>query len=61
LRTNTRFAITPPSSRVELIVTNLDFQIRSLPTVIAFRDGEPVSKFIGALPETHIRDFIGTV
>ncbi|OBZ75763.1 Thioredoxin Y, chloroplastic [Grifola frondosa] len=37
------------------------YQIRSLPTVIAFRDGQPVSKFMGALPEPSVRNFLAQV
>lgn len=33
-------------------------QIRSLPTVIAFKDGEPVSQFMGAMPEQSVRNFL---
>ncbi|ETW86304.1 thioredoxin-like protein, partial [Heterobasidion irregulare TC 32-1] len=33
-------------------------KIRSLPTVVAFKDGQPVSQFIGALPEAQVRKFI---
>lgn len=34
------------------------FGIRSIPCVIAFRDGKPVSQFLGALPESQVRAFI---
>jgi len=37
------------------------FNIRSLPTVIAFVDGEPVSQFMGAMPEQSVRNFINTL
>jgi len=37
------------------------FQIRSLPTVIAFRDGKPISQFMGALPETGVMNFLKSV
>jgi len=37
------------------------YGIRSLPTVIAFRDGQPVTKFMGALPEASVRKFLETV
>jgi putative thioredoxin len=34
------------------------FGIRSIPDVMAFRDGRPVSHFLGALPESQVRAFI---
>jgi putative thioredoxin len=34
------------------------FRVQSIPTVIAFRDGQPVSQFMGAVPEAQIRQFI---
>jgi len=34
------------------------FKIRAFPTVIAFRDGEPVDQFVGALNEPAVRDFL---
>ena len=34
------------------------YQIRSLPTVKLFRNGEVMDEFMGALPENAIRDFI---
>ena len=33
-------------------------QVRALPTVIAFRDGEPVAKFVGAIPEAKVAEFL---
>lgn len=30
------------------------FGIRSIPTLIIFKDGQPVDKIIGALPKSHI-------
>lgn len=33
-------------------------QIRSLPTVMAFKDGKPVHQFIGALSEGDIKKFL---
>ena len=35
------------------------FGIKSIPTVIAFRDGKPVAQFSGALPEDAVREFLG--
>lgn len=34
------------------------FQVRSIPTVKAFVDGQPVDEFTGALPEAQLRAFI---
>jgi putative thioredoxin len=34
------------------------FGIRSLPTVQLFKDGRPVDQFMGALPESEIREFL---
>ncbi|MHA1544787.1 MAG: thioredoxin [Alphaproteobacteria bacterium] len=33
-------------------------RIQSLPTVMAFKDGQPVDSFTGALPESEIKNFI---
>ena len=35
------------------------FGIRSIPTVIAFKNGEPVGQFSGAIPEDAVREFLG--
>lgn len=35
------------------------FGIRSVPTVILVREGQPVDGFAGALPEAEIREFLG--
>jgi putative thioredoxin len=34
------------------------FRVQSIPTVIAFKDGRPVSQFSGAIPEDAVRQFI---
>jgi len=35
----------------------MDYQIDSLPTVIAFRDGKPILDFVGVLPESELQMF----
>src|SRR5690606_38246125 len=52
--------------KVKLVKMNIDehpaiagqLGIQSIPAVIAFRDGQPVDGFMGAVPESQIRDFI---
>src|SRR5581483_11779552 len=34
------------------------FRIQSIPAVFAFRDGRPVDGFVGALPESQLKQFI---
>ena len=34
-------------------------RIQSIPAVYAFRDGRPVDGFVGALPESQIKQFVG--
>ncbi len=52
--------------RFRLAKVNLDenpdladaFSVRSIPDVMAFRDGRPVAHFLGAQPEAQVRAFI---
>ena len=52
--------------RVKLVKVNSDdnpelsqaFQIRSIPNVIAFKDGRAAAQFVGAQPEAQVRAFI---
>ena len=37
------------------------FQIQSIPTVVAFKSGQPVERFTGALPESAIRQWVDTL
>ena len=37
------------------------FGIQSIPTVIAFKDGKPISQFMGAIPDAQIREFIDAI
>ena len=54
------------AGRVKLVKINSDenpelsgaFGVRSIPNVIAFRNGKAVSQFLGALPEGQVRTFI---
>src|SRR5918999_6360635 len=54
------------AGRFRLAKVNLDenpdvaaaFGVRSIPDVMAFRDGKPVAHFLGALPESQVRAFI---
>jgi len=53
--------------RVKLAKLNIDehpaipgqLGIQSIPAVIAFQDGRPVDGFMGAIPESQMREFIG--
>lgn len=59
-------AVTKANGAVRLVKINIDenpgiagqLRIQSIPAVIAFQDGQPVDGFMGALPESQIRDFI---
>ncbi|NPV84709.1 MAG: thioredoxin [Anaerolineae bacterium] len=37
------------------------YNVRSLPTVIAFSQSQPVSEFVGVLPEARVREFLSNV
>jgi putative thioredoxin len=55
--------------KVKLVKMNIDdhpsipgqLGIQSIPAVIAFKNGQPVDGFMGAIPESQIRDFIKKV
>lgn len=55
--------------RVKLVKMNIDdhpavagqLGIQSIPAVIAFKNGQPVDGFMGALPETKVKEFIDRV
>ena len=52
--------------RVKLVKVNSDeqpslsarFGVRSIPYVVAFKGGQPVAQFVGALPEGQVRAFV---
>jgi putative thioredoxin len=51
---------------VKLVKMNIDehptiagqLGVQSIPAVIAFRDGQPIDGFMGAVPESQIREFV---
>ena len=57
------------AGRFKLVKVNSDehqdlaaaFGVRSIPDVIAFRNGKPAAHFLGALPESQVRAFIDRV
>ena len=62
-------AVHAAGGRVKLVKMNIDdhpavagqLGIQSIPAVIAFKNGQPVDGFMGAIPESQIRDFIAKV
>ncbi|EPT04079.1 hypothetical protein FOMPIDRAFT_1022159 [Fomitopsis schrenkii] len=60
---------TSTGTPVDLVTVNADeeadlaaeFDVRALPTVMAFREGKPVGKFAGAFPEADVRAFVERV
>jgi putative thioredoxin len=59
-------AVTEAEGTVRLVKVNIDenpeiaqqLRIQSIPTVYAFKDGQPVDGFMGALPESQIKTFV---
>lgn len=59
-------AVTQARGKVRLVKVNVDenqqlagqLRIQSLPTVLAFANGQPIDGFTGALPESQIKAFI---
>jgi putative thioredoxin len=62
-------AVRASGGKVKLVKMNIDdhpsvagqLGIQSIPAVIAFKNGQPVDGFMGAVPETQIREFIDRV
>ncbi len=58
--------VTAAAGKVKLVKVNVDenqpiaqqLRIQSIPAVFAFQNGQPVDGFVGALPESQIRDFV---
>jgi putative thioredoxin len=42
-------------------MTSSQFGVQSIPTVVAFRDGQPVNGFVGAYPEPQVNEFIDSL
>jgi putative thioredoxin len=59
-------AVTDAKGAVRLVKVNIDenpeiaqqLRIKSIPTVYAFKDGQPVDGFMGAIPESQIKAFV---
>ncbi len=62
-------AVKAAGGRVKLVKMNIDehpsiagqLGIQSIPAVIAFKDGRPVDGFMGAIPDSKIREFIDKI
>ncbi|KAL5533263.1 hypothetical protein ACEPAF_5039 [Sanghuangporus sanghuang] len=39
----------------------MQYGISALPTVFAFKDGKPIQKIVGALPEKGVKDFVASL
>jgi putative thioredoxin len=60
-------AVRESRGKVRLVKINIDenqelaqqMRIQSIPAVYAFKDGRPVDGFVGALPESQVKQFIG--
>jgi putative thioredoxin len=59
-------AVTEANGAVRLVKVNIDenpeiaqqLRIQSIPTVYAFRNGQPVDGFMGAIPESQLKAFV---
>lgn len=62
-------AVQKSGGAVKLVKINIDenpgiagqLRVQSIPAVFAFKDGQPVDGFMGALPESQINEFINRV
>ncbi len=62
-------AVTAAGGAVKLVKINIDenpgiagqLRIQSIPAVIAFKDGQPLDGFMGALPESQVTEFINRI
>jgi len=59
-------AVQAAGGRVKLVKVNIDqnqqlaqqMRIQSIPAVIAFHNGQPVDGFVGAVPESQVKQFV---
>jgi putative thioredoxin len=62
-------AVAAANGAVKLVKVNIDenqeiarqLRIQSIPTVYAFRNGQPVDGFMGAIPESQVKQFVQTL
>jgi putative thioredoxin len=62
-------AVNDAKGAVRLVKVNIDenqeiarqLRIQSIPTVYAFKNGQPVDGFMGAIPESQVRTFVQSV
>ena len=60
-------AVRDEGGKVKLVMVNIDdnqgiaeqLRVQSVPTVYAFKDGQPIDGFMGAQPESELKKFIG--
>jgi putative thioredoxin len=61
--------VTQAGGKVKMVKVNIDenqqiaqqMRIQSIPAVFAFKNGQPVDGFMGALPESQVREFIDRI
>ncbi len=61
--------VTAANGAVKLVKVNIDenqeiarqLRIQSVPTVYAFKNGQPVDGFMGALPDSQVKQFVQTL
>jgi len=62
-------AVNAAEGAVKMVKVNIDenpeiaqqLRIQSIPTVFAFKDGQPVDGFMGALPESQVKAFVAAL
>ncbi|MEY4965203.1 MAG: hypothetical protein RL274_786 [Pseudomonadota bacterium] len=62
-------AVIAAEGAVKMVKVNIDenpdiaqqLRVQSIPTVYAFRDGQPVDGFMGAIPESQIKTFVANL